>query len=203
MGVLYSNPLDSPTDFNTIVVAAISFGPYGVMQGKFEFLEHEGRIFKWDVKDAPGVQGATITHRGSRPATFKGKFSFWTSKQIDDFYLNIIPLFLLDPSKRTVKPVDVMHPALSALDIYAVVAQNIGVLEHDGGGLYSVTISMLEYAPAKKKNATSTPNTTLVTAAKNIGNNVSQFFFGNSQADTFPDAQDKEQAALLAKANEP
>jgi hypothetical protein len=196
MGSLFANPLRSPELINTIVIASVSFGPFGDVRGKFELLDPEGRPYKWDLKDAPGTQGATITFRGSRPSKFKLKFTFGVGEPSDQaaamdlFDTTIAPLFFLDATKKQPKPLDVLQLLLAAVDIFALVPENIGGYEHEGGGLYSYSIPCLEYAPAKKKNATSTPTSTVTTAKK-------------TSSATFQDQQDREISSLLAKAAQP
>jgi hypothetical protein len=99
-----------------------------------------------------------------------------------------LPLFQIDATKKAPKPVDVLQLLLASVDVFAVTTENIGVPMHEGAGLWSRTIDFLEYAPAKKKNATTTPTGTVTGTAK------------KPAADTFQDAQDKEIASLLAKA---
>ena len=196
MGTLFANPLRSPELINTIVLASVSCGPFGDVRCKFELTDPEGRPYKWDLKDAPGTQGATITFRGSRPSKFKLKFTFGVGEPADQanamdlFDATITPLFFIDATKKEPKPLNVLQLLLAAVDIFALVPENIGGYEHEGGGLYSYTVPCLEYSPAKKKNATSTPNTTVTTANK-------------AQSPTFQDQQDKEISALLAKAGQP
>ena len=169
-------------------------------------LDNDGRQFKYDTKDAPGTQGAVITYRGSRPSKGKFKFSFWTANQIAAFDANILPLFQIDGTKKTPLPVDVLQVLLASVDIFAVTTEVLKGYEHEGQGLWSFTIDWLEYAPPKKKNVTSTPTNTITTAAQKIGNNISNFFFGNGEkpeSQTFPDAQDREIEKLRAKAGQP
>ncbi len=196
MGTLFVNPLRAPELVNTIVVAGVSCGPFGDIRAKFELIDPKGRPFKWDIKDAPGTQGATITHRGSRPSQFTFKFTFGVgepvdqAKAIDDFDSKMAQLFQIDVTKKEPKPLDVLQIQLASVDIFAVVAENIVGYEFDGAGLYVFTIHCLEYAPAKKKNATSTPTGTTTTPKK-------------AQSQTFQDQQDREIASLLAKASQP
>lgn len=192
MGILFSNPLESPELVNTIVLASTSFGPFGDFIGKFELLDSDGRPYKFDVKDSPGTQGAVITYRGSRPSKGKFKFSFWTAKQITDFDTNILPLFQIDGTKKAPKPIDVLQVLLASIDVFSVTTETLHGYEHEGQGLWSFSIDWLEYAPPKKKNVTTTPNSTVTGTAKKP-----------PSADTFPDAQDRELASLLAKAAQP
>lgn len=192
MGALLANPLLLPEFFDTLVAAGISLGPApgSDVTGLFRLQDCDGRPFKWDQKDSPGTQGATITYRGWRPSKMKFRFELWTPDDIDNFFALYLPSFQIDATKAAPKPVDVLHPVLSSLEIYSVVAETIGPLKHEGKGLYSLTIEMLEYRQAKKKNVTTTPNTTSGTKPRQ----------GVTTLETFDDKQDAEIAALMNKA---
>lgn len=168
---IFANPIDSrlpgglpgsPDAYNTIVVASTSFGPFGDVKGKFELQNSDGRKYKWDIKDAPGTQGATISYRGWRPSGFTAAFYFWEREQIDGFFDRILPLFWINADKTAPIPVTVLQVQLAALDVHAVVAEDISPLVYEGsGGLWSTKIKILEYRPASKKNATTTPTSTI------------------------------------------
>lgn len=148
--MLTSNPLLTPGDYDVISVAGVS------SPGVVEVTGAE-RPYKWDTKEAAGAQGATITYRGWDLAKPKLKFRFWRADQISEFYQSFVPLLQYDASKTSPKPVDCYHPALVASNIKSVVVTNLGQLTHEGAQLYSVTVDLLEYRPAPKVNATSTP----------------------------------------------
>lgn len=190
MGRLFANPLDSPELMNTIVLAAKSFGPFGDFRGKFELQDCDGRPFKWDIKDAPGTQGATITYRGSRPSKFRLAFYFWEAQQITDFDANIMPLLTIDATKTTPRPVDVLQLQLAALDIFSIVPGKVGEYHHEGKGLISIKIECGEYNPSKKKNVTTTPNSTITSGKPGKPRQLS----------TFEQNLDAENAKLLEQA---
>lgn len=184
-GVLYANPFDSPEQYDFLNVA-------GVINPGLFILDGGTRPYKWDVKDTAGAQGATITYRGLRPSDdIKGEFQFWTAAQITEFYGTFIALLQYDATKSNPKPVDVLHPVLAANGITSVVTKEIGPLKHVGKQLWSVTVEFMEYRPAKKKNATSTPTATKTDNKTNGGKPTAQ------------DTQDKEITKLMALANAP
>lgn len=150
MGVLTSNPLVTPSDFNVISVAGVS------SPGSVEITGAE-RPYKWDEKPTAGAQGSTITYRGWDLAKPQAKFTFWEPEQISTFFTSFLPLLQYDASKTSPKPVQCSHPAFAAADIKAVVVTKIGQLENDGNQRYSIIVEFLEYRLPPKVNATSTP----------------------------------------------
>lgn len=185
-GILFANPLVSPEQFDFLNVAG-TISP-GVCK-----LEGSSRPYKWDVKDAPGSQGATETYRGWRPSEgIKFKFLMWTAAQIDEFFGTFVPLLQYDATKSNPKPINVLHPVLAANGITNIVTKEIGPLVDSGSQLWSVTVEFIEYRPAPKKNATSTPTGTNSNSKPGTGNKP-----------TAQDEQDKEIQRLLDKARQP
>jgi hypothetical protein len=183
---LIANPLRNPTAFDFIVVAGVK------SPGIFELNGGE-RPYKWDVKDTAGAQGATITYRGWNLSTgIKGKFKFWTADQIDEFVDNFLPLLKYDATKKNPSPIQISYPALLLNDIRNVVTDSIGPLVDLGAQLWSVEVTWIEYAPAAKKNATTTPTST-------TGSSPSKA----SQKPTALDEQDKQIQQLLIEAQKP
>jgi hypothetical protein len=183
-GFFYANPLRLPEQYDFLNVAGILSPGVFVLSGG-------SRPYKWDIKDAAGTQGATETYRGLRPSDdVKGKFLFWTADQIDEFFTKFVPLLHYDATKSSPKPIDVLHPVLAANGITTLVTTNVGPLTHEGQQLWSVTVEFTEFKPAKKKNATTTPNSTKTTT-------------NTAGKPTAQDAQDKEIEKLLELAKKP
>lgn len=138
------DPIVDPGAFD-VLVAAGQASP-----GVFKLMGPGGRVYKWDVRDAPGIQGAFITYRGWRPTDgIKGRFEFWEPGQVQDFYDNFLPLFAIDNRKYRVNPVEVYHPALAANDINAMVCKKIGELKGDAKQLWWIELEWIEYRKAK------------------------------------------------------
>lgn len=114
------------------------------------------RTHGWEVKKGKGVKGSTITLNEFPPAEGTIKFLLWTPEHFVAWGA-FRPLFKYDPTKKTVNAVDIFHPALDDIEVRRVVCKDIGQVEKEGPGLYSITVSLLEYNPPPKKNATSTP----------------------------------------------
>lgn len=186
MAVLTSNPLVNPEAFDVIVVA-------GVVNPGIVKVTGAERVFDWDVKDAPGSQGSTITYRGWKPTeSIQLRFELWTQAQITEFFTTFVPLFYYDASKSAPKPVDVFHPILNANQINSVVTKKIGPLVLEDKQLYSCTIEVLEYRPAPKKNATTTPKSSTGTDPSKA-----------AAKPTVEDEQDRQITALMEQAKKP
>lgn len=109
------------------------------------------RNYKWDVKDAPAMQGAFMTYRGWRPTLdIKGSFFFWDVGQVLAFYQDYAPIWVLDARKLAVKPVSVYHPALAANDIQLLVPVSIGALLGNSKDGWTITYTWHEYRDAKR-----------------------------------------------------
>lgn len=152
------------------------------------------RKHDWDVKRGPGTQGATETYRGKPPADgIKVTFTLWLQEHFDA-WVAFQPLLEYDPTKAVVKAVDIFAPQLDELAIVSVVVTDIGQLEEDEPTKWKRTVSFLEYFPAKKKNATSSPTSS--TTNNTTGTS-------GTAAPSAQDAQQAEIAKLLAEAQKP
>jgi hypothetical protein len=149
------NPLTNPGKFDVLIAAGVqSAGVARLMSGG-------GREYNWDIKQAPGVQGYTMTYRGWKVGEdIVFRFEFFehpdgpgyatAASQIESFYANWIPLWALDARKvQKPNPIVVQHPALSANDIQALVCKKIGPLETDGQMRWWVDMTFLEHRPPK------------------------------------------------------
>jgi hypothetical protein len=154
MGSLYANPLLNPSAFDVVVCAGVS------SPGVFK-LRGGGRPYKWDIKDAAAAQGATETYLGWKVSeNIVGRFEFWESSQIDEFFNTFLPVLKYDATKTNPQPIQIVHPVLLANDITSVVTQNIGPLTHEGLQLWIVEVEWAEYRQPPKKNVTTTPTGT-------------------------------------------
>ncbi len=180
------NPIDNPQAWDVIQIGSQT-SPGICKIGAFK-AKHE-----WDVKKGKGTLGATITFVGRPPASGSITFKLWTKAhfvQWDTFS----DLFKYDPTKKAVQAIDICHPSLAAIQLNSVVCEGIGAINHEGNGLYTITVDLLEYFPPPKASATGTPS----------GSSASGGTGGlATSVDPVADAQQKEIAALLAKAGQP
>lgn len=141
---------------------------------------------QWDVKKGKGTLGSTTTFVGRPPGEVSVEFLLWLPShfvQWDAFR----PLLKYDPTKKTVQAIDVYHPSWADVDFKSVVTESIGSIIHKGKGLYSCTVEWLEYFPAAKRSAVSTPAGSKTTQSGTTP---------GTQPDPIGDAQQREIAAL-------
>lgn len=145
-----SSPFSDPRTWDTITIAGQSwYGKIDVKRAK--------RKYKWDVKDASGIEGATQTYRGKRPEPFGLKFWIWTDEMWTQ-WKGFSTAFQYSGIKGVVIPVDVGYPALAAAGISQIVCDDLGILERESEDLmWAVTVTVREYFPPLLLNATKTP----------------------------------------------
>lgn len=151
----FANPYLVPEDWDTLLLGGKETPGVAEVSGA-------DRPYKIDEKDGPGTEGAILTYRGKRLAKFTVKLKFWLVTGGDDDQLDewdrFRPTLEQAANKKGVTALDVVHPALNDLGIKSVICDKIGQLVNEGKGLWSVTLSFIEYAPPKKGNATKTPS---------------------------------------------
>lgn len=181
------NPIANPQAYDTILIGGVE-NPGIVPPGGISGFKRE---HEWDVKKGKGASGATITYVQRPPAKGSIKFWLWNAAMFSDWE-EFRPQFKYDPTKKNPQAVDIFHPTLADLDIKSVVCTSISALEHDGYGLWTCTVELMEYFPPPKKSAVGTPSTSQTNT--------------NPNANVQPNAQDAQQAeiaALMAQASAP
>ncbi len=143
------DPLSNPQAFDFITVAGVN------SPGVCEVTGHD-REYGFDVKKGKGTAGATTTQTSAPPMEPKVKFKLWTPAHFAAWPA-FRALLKLDPTKKATQAFDIYHPFLAESECKAVVTKKIGGLVHEGNGLYSRVVEFLEYLPASKTSAVSTP----------------------------------------------
>lgn len=157
MPVFTFDPLVDPGVADVMVAAGLqSPGVCLLMSGG-------DREYNWDIRQAPGLQGYTMTYRGwkaGEPIVCRfvffehpqgpGYVPTFPSSQVQSFYDDWVPIFALDARKVIrPKPISIQHPILNSNDIVNVVCQKIGRLTTDGHMLWWVDMTFLEFRPPK------------------------------------------------------
>ena len=184
-GVLANiDPISNPEWWHFIVVGGIKITTPCELDGF-------ARVNGWDVKKGKGADGATETALGKEPSKGKIKFFLWTAQHFLDWSTQYA-LFKYDGTKKNVEAIDIWHPALAAVEINAFVTEEITPPMHAGLGLYTITVSLLEFLPAPPKSAVSTPSKSKSDAGPETGE--------DGPADPFKSADDtlSEQNQALA-----
>lgn len=166
MSRLSNNPLVQPypsLDFNQLVPT----NPWdyielaGVRSPGVVKVTNCPRKYRWDAKKVAGAQGQTETYQGWEAVKgIKIKISMWTAAQIDYYASTFLPNLLIDANKAAPEPLTAVYPSMALNGINAVSVEDVGELVKESpAGLWSVTITCMEFRPAAKKNLTSTPVT--------------------------------------------
>ncbi len=184
------NPIDDAQGWDIVLLAG------HVSPGRCE-VTGATRSQEWDVKRGKGAAGATITYTGIKPAEPKVKLYFWLPSHFDA-WTKFLPLLQTDPTKKTPTALAIYYPSLAVIGISSVVVKEIGAIEYEQTGLYSVTIDFLEYLPPPKKSAVGTPTTSTQGANKSKGGAAA-----GTPPDPVTERQQREIAKLLAEAQKP
>lgn len=185
----YVSPLSYPDAWDTVEVGGQEWDGDGmVLVSGFK------RDFGWDIKKGKGTKGATLTLNEFPPAEGKLLFSLVSD---EDFakWAEFKKQFDYDPPKTTKTAVDIYHPALADLSITSVVCKSFSMIEHQGKGLYQVTVELIEYLPPPPAPAVVTPGFSAGAAqnAKKPG----------AGDDPVSDALQKQLAGLVAEMKKP
>lgn len=187
------DPLANPRAWDVVRIGQVA-SPGVCEVGEFK------RAHEWDVKKGKGTFGSTTTFVGRPPAKGPVKFYLWDNGTLGTGHNHFREwdafrqLLKYDPTKKSVQAVDIYHPSLADIDIRSVVTESVGNIIHEGKGLYSITVELLEYFPAPKRSAVSTPTQSQSTQA------------GTTPGTPPPAAQDEQQteiAALMQQAAAP
>lgn len=147
-----ANPNVFPALYDVVIVG-------GIVSPGVAKLSGFARAYEWDVKKGKGSAGATITAQGEAPAKGTITLSLWESglgpNGRDHFAeWDTLRQLLAQPSGKTVTAHDVFHPYLQDIGVTSIVVEELGSLEPKGGGLFDVSIKVLEYKPPKKTGGT-------------------------------------------------
>lgn len=106
------------------------------------------REHKYDRVASYGQDSAIAIYRGRPPAGFDIVLTLLTPADYADWQ-TFRAIALTPPVGANSKALDVYHPFLAELGIAACVIEKVGVPENDGTGLYTVTISAVEWKRPK------------------------------------------------------
>ncbi len=114
------------------------------------------RKFRWDKKGGKGAQGETLSYVMKYAAQGRLLFYVWTEAHFEAWE-TFVPLFKYDPTRTTLQAVTIWNPLLSDVDITQVVVESIGPFEHQGAGLWTREVNVIEWNPPPKAAAVATP----------------------------------------------
>jgi hypothetical protein len=142
------DPITDPSAWSAIEIAGVEY-PYVDVTGF-------AREIDWDKKRGKGAKGATTTYTGENVSSGKVIFYAWEVQHFK-WFSTILVLLKYDPTKKTTQAAQIWHPALVENDINTVVAEKIGIWEHQGNGMYQRVVDFVEYRPPPPTSAVATP----------------------------------------------
>jgi hypothetical protein len=138
------NPHDLPIDF-VIVRGVPTPGTATVQRAK--------RSIKVDEIGGYGVSGSILVVHGRRLVAFDIVVKLTTPDEWAEWD-NFKEVVLTMPSGINAKALDVWHPWLSMLDVRSAIVTDVSQPEDDGTGVFTITISMIEFRRPKQQLAT-------------------------------------------------
>lgn len=135
------NPIQIPAIYEKAILA-------GVLSPGVCEVSGFARSWDWDVKKAKGASGASATLQGEALAKGKIKFSLWLPEHFES-WASFRELLVRGQQQKKIEAVDVLYPSINDLGIFSLVVEEMGQLTREGKGLYSITVSFLEYRPPK------------------------------------------------------
>jgi hypothetical protein len=129
------------------------------------------KAFRWQVNLAPWTSGATVNPLGDDIIEFDVLVQLWTARHWQDWqtfaksYLSTAVVSA--PGGVTSLALSIQHPILNAppLSLDHVLVKRMTPMVNDGTGLWSCTISFMQFRP-QTKPAKSRPNAAIPAAAK-------------------------------------
>lgn len=148
-GAGLNDPINFPQNWDTVICGGLTSPGVCEISG-FK------RTHEWDTKKGKGTKGGTSTFVQKPPVKGQVTFKAWTPQHFTDWEV-FYQVFVFDPTKKTVTGIDIYHPALADIEVFAVLTVDIGMWEHKGSGLYERVVQLLEYFPTPPKPALGTP----------------------------------------------
>lgn len=110
------------------------------------------RSIGWDVRQAYGLDRATLVPKGNPPATFSIRFDLWDPGDLDAwdiFAKTYLKWALFRAPGSITKALTIVHPILQAqpIALKECVVSQIHGLNKDEEGLWSCTVDFMEYGP--------------------------------------------------------
>jgi hypothetical protein len=188
------NPIEAPQAWDHITIGQTDSPGLCWLKG-FK------RSYGWDIKKGKGALGATLTFTQRPPAKGTVEFHLWLRAHFDAWD-QFLPLLKYDPTKKTTQAIDIYHPALADIFITSVVTEDIGQFEHSGEGLYTRTVSFIEFFPPPPASAVSTPSSSKNSNGVVTGGIAGGLGTGNPLQSEI-DKENALMAKLLKQAQEP
>lgn len=185
-------------EIDTLVLAGVR------SPGQVKLSGHD-RTHAWDEKPGDGQDGASLTYKGKKLATFTATFDLVNDPTLGNDDLAAWDAFAKVIESTTsgteITALDIYHPDLARNGIKAIVQGKVGGMQRGDDGRATVAVEFKEYAPPKKKSGSPQGSKAKSTTAGS-GVTPDGAPFGPPAPDPNQAAKD-ELAALVAEANAP
>jgi hypothetical protein len=163
------SPWVNPSDWDSGTIGGVVWGwkyagQFTQLAGSKLRVVGAKRKYKIEVKDPQGSDGSVQTYRGVKFSPFDLVFFIYTDAQYAYFINNVLPILKFSGFKSATSPANVRslgvyHPALAAVDIAALLVEEIGAIEpqEDGPNMFECRVRCIEFLPAPATNTTVTP----------------------------------------------
>lgn len=118
------------------------------------------RATGWDIKKGKGSQGATLTLDEVPPVTGSITLQLFTDDDFIDWFDFVSDVLFTDAALQKSEGLTIFHPAFGAIALTTVVVKSFSAPEHQGKGVYHVTIELLEWSSPPPTSVVSTPDST-------------------------------------------
>lgn len=118
------------------------------------------RDYGWDVKKGKGSAGAELTLDGVQPCKGSITCQLFTDQDFKDWDAFVSAVLSIDAEVQKTEGLAIYHPALAAVGVTTIVVKKFSVPQHQGKGLYFVTIDLIEWSKPPPKSVVSTPAST-------------------------------------------
>lgn len=124
--------------------------------GKVE-VRNARRAYKYQGKDAPGLEGETNTYRGRRGEHFDIIFYVWNDALFRQWTV-FSQLFFNQTGAKGMTALSIDYPSLAGLGITQILVVDVGGLEPVGEDhMFAAKVKVKEYLPVVPINVTHTP----------------------------------------------
>jgi hypothetical protein len=115
------------------------------------------RVNRINVLMGLGSDGASTVYVGREVIVAQATFWAWQTSHFTEWD-PILAVFKYDPARGIpVRAVDIYHPALADLGVRAMLCKKISTWKHEGKGLYTRVVELVEYKPVPKTAAYGKP----------------------------------------------
>lgn len=115
------------------------------------------RVNRINVLMGLGSDGASTVYVGREVIVAQATFWAWQTSHFTAWD-PILALFKYDPARGVpVRAVDIYHPALADLGVRAMLCKKLSTWKHEGKGLYTRAVELVEYKPVPKTSAYGKP----------------------------------------------